>query len=75
MNLFLMALVTAQATPDRLANSMELDSPVDRFAQSAVDDFVAYLDNSGGLNVLDMRSWSLDSVSPSCAAKDIALFK
>jgi hypothetical protein len=75
MNLLFWVLAAAQATPDRLAVSMDLDSPVDRFAQSTADDFVAFLDNAGDLNVLDMRSWSLASIRPSCTAKDIALFK
>lgn len=75
MILLLLALVTAQATPSRLATSIELDSTVERFAQSSAGDFLAFMTGSGTLNVLDTRSWSLTSVNPSCTTRDLALFQ
>ena len=71
----LLALITAEATPSRLANSMELDSTVQRFAQSGAGDFLAFMEDSGALNVLDTRSWSLTSVTPTCTTRDLAIFK
>ena len=74
MSLFLLALGAVHAAPDRLATSLELESDVFRFSQGQHEDYVAFLDYSGGLNLLDVRTWSVASVSPSCTVEDLALY-
>ncbi|MEC7240746.1 MAG: hypothetical protein VXW32_05875 [Myxococcota bacterium] len=63
----------AQAVPTRLVATVELDAGVERFSQGQHETMVAFLDSLGGLNVLDTRTWSVDSVTPSCSVKDLAL--
>ena len=75
MSVLLWLLPIAQASPTHLSKTLELDSDVQSFAQTSPDGFVAFLDSAGLIQVLDSRSWSLTSVSPSCSVKDVALFQ
>ena len=74
MSPLLLVLAAAHASPTRLATSLETESQIEVFAQTSASGFVAFLDSAGDLGVLDTRSWSISSVTPSCTAKDVALF-